>query len=391
MHDKKNNFICPIAEFFSTGHDSKIIASYFLLIKDELERYMSKRSFQCAPIIVTDFSWGLINAVMRTFNNCSFEIYINWCADLLINKNIWNIHQMPTIHVLCYSHFIKMTAKKIKKINKFNARKNNQKLHTVAMYACAILQKSQSIEDFSKNLKYCFNIFYTKYDSDVKFASLKAIKEKIINGSFDNDFDFKESLKIEEKKAKKKILYSENRNLKSFKKNSPFTNYFTKVINHHKKNIHKKTKKCGKGVYKYLNKYYCPEIFKILFQYVHLMPMWSNALLVIWATYYQIDINRLTNNPAENWFHQVKDSLKMFLPVMPSEFANVVYSIIEAYYYQNTALEKIKLVKNIDFNKESHENWSKSRFESKRREKNFYDKLKITNGKHVFDNKFNSN
>ena len=121
------------------------------------------------------------------------------------------------------------------------------------------------------------------------------------------------------------------------------------------------------------------------------MPMWSNALLVIWATYYQIDINRLTNNPAENWFHQVKDSLKMFLPVMPSEFANVVYSIIEAYYYQNTALEKIKLVKNIDFNKESHENWSKSRFESKRREKNFYDKLKITNGKHVFDNKFNSN
>jgi hypothetical protein len=54
-----------------TGHDAKTIASYLFLIKDELEISIPKSNFQYAPIIVTDFSWGLINAVVKNLDNCS--------------------------------------------------------------------------------------------------------------------------------------------------------------------------------------------------------------------------------------------------------------------------------------------------------------------------------
>jgi hypothetical protein len=73
-----------MADFFTTGHDGKTISSYLQIIKDATEKFKLKRCFQIAPIIVTDFCWPIINAVIETFNNSSFEAYINWCADILI-------------------------------------------------------------------------------------------------------------------------------------------------------------------------------------------------------------------------------------------------------------------------------------------------------------------
>ena len=232
MHDKVNNFVCPIADFFSSGHDSKTIASFLLLIKDELEKFIPKRSFQQAPIIVTDFSWALINAVLITFNKCSFETYILWCADLLISKKIWNIHLMSTIHILCYSHFIKMISKKIRKIKKFSSPKNNTKIHQVALYSCAILQKSNSMEEFSENIKHCFNIFNTKYESNVKSKSLKAIREKVVNGSISKDIDWRNfSENVPDTKTSRNVIFFQNANERNYREKSLFLNYFTKIIN----------------------------------------------------------------------------------------------------------------------------------------------------------------
>jgi hypothetical protein len=66
---------------------------------------------------------------------------------------------MPVIHILCYSHFLKMTADKIKKIKKFRSKKSNRKIQKLAIYCSAILQKSINMIEFGENLKFCFNIF----------------------------------------------------------------------------------------------------------------------------------------------------------------------------------------------------------------------------------------
>ena len=86
-HDKEKQLIFPICEFFTTANTAKSISSYFADFKLELLKKVPKsKLFQFAPLIVTDFSWGLINAVMQTFNNCSTNIYINWCFDILLNS-----------------------------------------------------------------------------------------------------------------------------------------------------------------------------------------------------------------------------------------------------------------------------------------------------------------
>ena len=116
------------------------------------------------------------------------------------------------------------------------------------------------------------------------------------------------------------------------------------------------------------------------------MPLWSNVLINTWTSYFNISIKRLTNNPVENWFDQIKESLKQFSPVMPSQFANFVYSLVEALYEQYPIFKSIKL--NKDSTRESTENWSKMGSQSFRRDKNAYNKLKTLDNKDVFDNHF---
>jgi len=169
------------------------------------------------------------------------------------------------------------------------------------------------------------------------------------------------SLVNENKDIHKNIIYCENRDHKSYTKYSPFTDYFSKIIKNHSKNIHSKRFKLTNLYHKtnHLNHYYCPQIFKILNELIHIMPLWSNVLLVLWNSYYNFAIERLTNNPGENWFDQIKESLKNFLPVMPSQYANFLYSLVEAYFEEFSALKLTSLKKYPDFNNDATENWSK--------------------------------
>ena len=384
MHDKSNKFVCPLSDFFSTGHDMKTISSYFQIIRDALEKYISKHSFQYAPIVVTDFSWALINAVLRTFNNTNFDAYINWCSNILINKELFKINFMPTIIFLCYSHFIKMISKKVFKVKKYLNKSNQKKLHRVALYSCAVLQRSTNMENFSKNLRHLFNIFNTKYESKDIELSLKAIKENVVDNGLNNDTEFRKIINNKEQnQLKKNIIYIENSNHKSYRNNSPFLNYFLKIIKYHKTNVNRKKriKSCNN-----INSYYCPKIFKIIFHYIHLMPLWSKVLINLISGYYKIEINNLTNNPVENWFDQLKESLASFLPVMPSQFANFMFSVIETLYEIHPAFKSIKLKNYRDYGKESKENWSKFRKDLKRRDKSFYSTLISNND--PFDNEF---
>jgi hypothetical protein len=116
------------------------------------------------------------------------------------------------------------------------------------------------------------------------------------------------------------------------------------------------------------------------------MPLWSKVLINLISGYYKIEINNLTNNPVENWFGQLKESLASFLPVMPSQFANFMFSEIESLYEIYPAFKSIKLKNYRDYGKESKENWSKFRKDLKRRDKSFYSTLSSNND--PFDNEF---
>ena len=357
MHDKDKKLICPIAEFFTTGHDSHTIRSYLDLVRNALEKSITTYSYQVAPIVVTDFSWAIINAACNSFNNCTIDIYIKWCYDIIVSNKIWLFNSITTIISLCYSHFIKLVSKKIKKVKKYNSKLNNNKLREVALYSCSALQQSTSIEEFNENIKDSFNIFNIKENCKKKKKSLLAIKDKI--GKQSNGNDFFKNLQNEQKQ--KNILHLNNKQHTTLKKNSPFTVYFEKLLKRHKLNLNTKKHKTNKAE---LNIYYCPKIFKIIIQYIHLMPLWSGIMIGLWCKLkpnIKELINRITNNPVENWFGQIKNALNLFLPVMPSEYANVVYTLIDAIYELHPEFKRIQLKNYKNKNKDAKEGWSKTK------------------------------
>ena len=139
FHDQERKLILPVSEFFTTVNDANSISSYLSLIKLELLKKVPKTaSFQYAPIIVTDFSWGLINSVMATFNNCTADIYVNWCFEILFSKdpntNTILAKVMKTIFVLCAVHFLKMIIKKIRNIEPYGNEIDDKKVQNAFIF-----------------------------------------------------------------------------------------------------------------------------------------------------------------------------------------------------------------------------------------------------------------
>jgi hypothetical protein len=77
MHDKINKCIIPVAEFFSSNQETTTINKYLIEIKREIEiNIQSSSKFKIAPIIITDFSWAIINSILEIFNRCSINHYL---------------------------------------------------------------------------------------------------------------------------------------------------------------------------------------------------------------------------------------------------------------------------------------------------------------------------
>ena len=102
-------------------------------------------------IIVTDQSWALINSVLKSFNNCDINHYINWCFSRTVNENF--VGQCPNVILyLCSTHFLKNVIKKSKQID---VGKNICKAFN---FMFALVQNSVNIEQINLYLKHIYTI-----------------------------------------------------------------------------------------------------------------------------------------------------------------------------------------------------------------------------------------
>ena len=91
MHDDRNKLLIPIADFISCCQNETWISKNLFYIKSLLFHNISnKKKYVIAPIIVTDFSFALINHIHLAFNGCSLLQYIKWTFDYL-TKNDNNV------------------------------------------------------------------------------------------------------------------------------------------------------------------------------------------------------------------------------------------------------------------------------------------------------------
>jgi hypothetical protein len=155
--DPLTKSIIPIAEFISTSQTSIPVSTNLFFIKQTiLTQIKGKKKYSFAPIVVTDFSWALINSINHVINNCNFMQYLHWTFDILVN-NCNTINKMMTTRLhLCATHFLKIIVKKAKKLK---SAKEDQKVVKTFVFAFTLLQNSTTMREFDTYLIHIFHLF----------------------------------------------------------------------------------------------------------------------------------------------------------------------------------------------------------------------------------------
>jgi len=165
-----------VAEFFSTNYTALVISKYLQSTKHIFEKYSQPGEKICS-IVVTDFSYALINSILKAFNNCRLSHYILWTYHVLIEyPKLEEIRNIMKIRIyICSVHFLKSLIFKVKKI---------EKTQTVAksfIFAFSLLQNSVTVNQFNNNLRHIYNVFCNILLDESVGMSLTYLKGEISN------------------------------------------------------------------------------------------------------------------------------------------------------------------------------------------------------------------
>ena len=112
-HDRVKKQIIPVFEFITTVHTAESIAKHLTFAIARIEQNGTKNPFSVAPIIVMDFSFAIINAVLMSINKCTLTEFIKYSYDLIVLEKK-DLKLFKTIVYLCSTHFLKSAIKKTK-------------------------------------------------------------------------------------------------------------------------------------------------------------------------------------------------------------------------------------------------------------------------------------
>ena len=175
-HDTVKKQIIPVFEFITTNHTGESIGKYISFAISKISQNIgSDKNFSIAPIIVTDFSFALINGAMNAINKCSLTYYIQYCYNLLVNGD--NLINMTTHLYLCSTHFLKSM---IKKVKRFKMKDNGWIINTF-IYSFSLIQNSITMEEVENNMINFYNLFNSKYKNESVMYSKEALRTEIIN------------------------------------------------------------------------------------------------------------------------------------------------------------------------------------------------------------------
>jgi hypothetical protein len=333
-HDYESKSIIPIAEFFTTSHTQINISIFLMQIKNFFLKYSSlcgkKYGFlyPFAPVIVTDFSWPLINSVLDVFNHMSMMQYLEVAFEIIINRKKEMLFQIHTIIHLCSIHYLKSFIRNSKKI--IHKDKNNEVLVKKTLIFCfTLLQNSTSIDEIEFLLQHIYNMFNISKKNQTFLHSICLIENRIKNRNLDQDFSYEDSKSDMDRLSSRFELNSKQnliitkKQLKGLKNISPFKKYFDSFINTKLVNVNEMLDKNLED-----NVFFNPMLFKLIRDLLYLLPLWTGVLLNLFTENADISIdpiNRLDNNPAEGWFQILKNKIVVNSGVMPSEIASLNY------------------------------------------------------------------
>jgi hypothetical protein len=305
VHDQENKCIIPIIEWVSTATNHVNISKYLTTCKDIFD----DNSISYPRLIVTDHSWALINAVLLSFNQCNLQNYLNWSYIIFVQKidDLALKRKMKVRIYLCSTHFLKCIIKNSKLI------KIEKEIRRAFIYFFTLIQNSTALNQIEIYLINIHNIFMSKdFDMSVQY-SLQTLASELKNRKLNNvDIDNERSLPHERERDKNHEKFIEESNIyfvvdfdKKVKENSPWNNYFNILIEQWNEHLENRSILNKKTLNLRANPFYSPSLFNLIHRELHKLPLWTGLFLADLNFSYIIK-TRLTNNPAENHFLQVK-------------------------------------------------------------------------------------
>ncbi len=311
-HDPLNQQIIPVFEFHTTSHNDITISRYLIYLKKTLETFSQKSIIP--PFIVVDFSWALINSSVEVFNRMSVSQYLNLTYEIIFNnkkESDISFSVLKTRIYLCSTHFLKTAITKARKLNKIP-----KNVITTFIYLFSLLQNATSVDEFNLYLKQIYILFNQPKETKLVLISLKklcnsVLKRKLSNVIYEMDETTDENELNELNELNEADVILSNVEYDNYKKESPFTLYFDKLVNSFSKLIKNRKKLKTK------NDFYYPELFTIIKDCLHLFPFWTGILIKDYAdrTGKFVGVTRFSNNFVECWFKILKHSILRKLKV----------------------------------------------------------------------------
>lgn len=342
----------PIADFLSSSYDSLSIECYLKKIVNKFKCYSF---FKLPKVVVTDFSWASINAILAAFNDCKPIHYLNWAFNLMIHNKEELRNIFPVRIYLCSTHLLK-------NIND-DFRKNKKKSEISSfkrdfIFGFSLLQNSVKLTEFNEILVALFNIYNRKFISKNLRKYLLKLKIKIEI----RNMEWLSSLSAVSKSENKVDLefFFEDQEILSYQKNSPFSLYFDTLLKNEEKNIFNEE---ILFIEYEKNDLYCPSIFNIIRKRLYIMPLWTGILLNDCLEDYT---TRLSNNSLESWFGHLKNDLLCVNKrintkrrCFPSEIAAPLFNYIKIKFekYKNIFDLNFKNFEKIKITPEDVEMW----------------------------------
>jgi hypothetical protein len=143
--------------------------------------------------------------------------------------------------------------------------------------------------------------------------------------------------------TKSEVFIEFGKNDKDLKKNSEILFYYDTLIEQCRLSSDQLKEES-----KHLNPFYCPKLFKLIDDRLHLMPLWCGIMIRITGLSlknpYLCSITRLSNNYVENYFGHIKTYIFKNKKQSTSELTTVLYRRLQSKFKQhynslNTKLE----------------------------------------------------
>ncbi|CAF0933384.1 unnamed protein product, partial [Brachionus calyciflorus] len=362
-HDPVSKSFIPIGDFFTPANDALNIQLNLTRIQQTFLKY--KKTYN-PSVIVTDFSWASINALLRTFLNCDIIQYLKISFEKAIHFDNSHDYVFKTKIYLCSTHFLKNV------IDDFDYRTSRIKISSKVRHCFIIcftmLQNSETINEFNENLFHFITIFSQKYLSHICMVSLLKLQ---INVKTRDVSWLKDSCQFDERKfldkdedMRKEIIFR-NDFSDNYIRDSPFTKYFSELIQSFmEKNNSIEVDSIAR------NEYYYPHLMDIIKKRLHLAPLWSAFIISSEKNNFpeKRNLSRFTNNPVEAWFGYFRNNIlkinkrvKLIRRLNPSEIVTPFYNYLQMKFnqhYKEICIDFSKKENSHSRNEKETEKWN---------------------------------